>query len=139
LANVDSEIQSIKQLNNSIISSLIVLLIVAGVLSAFLANRIIKPVREAYDKQVFFVQDASHEMRTPLAIIKGKLELLANAWGETIEDNFEHISKMMSEVRGLEKLNSDLLLLTKEDLNSSVKLEDINLKDFVEDISEFYY
>lgn len=138
LANVDSEIQSIKQLNNSIISSLIVLLIVAGILSTFLANRIIKPVREAYDKQVFFVQDASHEMRTPLAIIKGKLELLANAWGETIEDNFEHISKMMSEVRGLEKLNSDLLLLTKEDLGSSVKLEDINLKDFVEDISEFY-
>lgn len=138
LANVDSEIQSIKQLNNSIISSLIVLLIVAGILSTFLANKIIKPVREAYNKQIFFVQDASHEMRTPLAIIKGKLELLANAWGETIEDNFEHISKMMSEVRGLEKLNSDLLLLTKEDLNSSVKLENINLKDFVEDISEFY-
>ncbi|MCY6959850.1 sensor histidine kinase [Clostridium brassicae] len=138
LANVDSETQSMEQLNNSIILSLVVLLIVSVVLATFLANRIVKPVRKAYDKQVFFVQDASHEMRTPLAIIKGKLELLANAWGETIEDNFEHISKMMSEIRGLEKLNSDLLLLTKEDLGVSIKIEDVSLKDFTDDISEFY-
>jgi len=138
LVNVDSEVQSIKRLNNSIISGLLVLLIVAVILAAFLANRIIKPVKEAYDKQVFFVQDASHEMRTPLAIIKGKIELLAKAWDETIEDNLDNVSKIMSEIRGLEKLNSDLLLLTKEDLDSNVKLEDIYLNDFVEDISEFY-
>lgn len=139
IINIDSELKSINQLNNSIIVSLVMLIIIALCLSIFLASRIIKPVREAYEKQVFFVQDASHEMRTPLAVIKGKLELLASSFGDTIDTHFEHISKMMSEVRGLEKLNSDLLLLSKEDIDFSVNNTSFNLNDFIKDISEFYF
>lgn len=138
LANIDSEVHSINRVRNSIIVSLIILIIVAIILSAYLASRVIKPIKEAYEKQVYFVQDASHEMRTPLAVIKGKLELLANSWGDTIDNNFEHISKMMSEVRGLEKLNSDLLLLSKEDLDLSANITEFYLDDFINDVSEFY-
>lgn len=138
LANIDAEENSLNRLRNSIIASLVILIIVAILLSAYLASKVIKPVREAYEKQVYFVQDASHEMRTPLAVIKGKLELLAHSWGDTIDNHFEHISKMMSEVRGLEKLNSDLLLLSKEDLDLAVNITNFKLNDFINDISEFY-
>ena len=138
LANIDSEVNSLNRLRTSIIASLVILIIVAIILSAYLASRVIKPVREAYEKQVYFVQDASHEMRTPLAVIKGKLELLAHSWGDTIDDHFEHISKMMSEIRGLEKLNSDLLLLSKEDLDLSTSVTKFKLNDFINDLSEFY-
>lgn len=138
IANIDSEMTSIKKVRTSIIGSLVILIIIAIALSAYLSSKVIKPVKEAYEKQVYFVQDASHEMRTPLAIIKGKLELLANSWGQTIDDNFEHISKMMSEIRGLEKLNSDLLLLSKEDLDLSVNITKFKLDDFINDLSEFY-
>lgn len=138
LANIDSEVNSLNRLRTSIIKSLIILIIVAIILSTYLASRVIKPIREAYEKQVYFVQDASHEMRTPLAVIKGKLELLAHSWGDTIDDHFEHISKMMSEVRGLEKLNSDLLLLSKEDLDLAVNITNFKLDDFINDIGEFY-
>ncbi len=138
LANIDSEIDSIKRLSTSIIFGLVVLVAIALALSAYLASKVVKPVREAYDKQVYFVQDASHEMRTPLAVIKGKLELLANASGDKIDDHFEHISKIMSEVRGLEKLNSDLLLLSKEDLSLGDNIGRFDLNDFIDEISEFY-
>ena len=138
IANIDSEVESLSSLRNSIITSLVILIIVAILFSTYLASRVIKPVREAYEKQVYFVQDASHEMRTPLAVIKGKLELLANSWGDTIDDHFEHISKMMSEVRGLEKLNSDLLLLSKEDLDLAANITKFKLNDFITDISDFY-
>lgn len=138
IINVDSEIQSVNQLMSSIVLSLIILIIVALILSHYLSSKIMKPVKEAYDKQVFFVQDASHEMRTPLAVIRGKLELLANKWGDTIDNNFEHISKMMSEVRGLEKLNSDLLLLSKEDVDGSINITEFSLDEFIRDVSEFY-
>jgi two-component system, OmpR family, sensor histidine kinase CiaH len=138
LANVDVEMDSVNKLRNTIIMSLIALILVAFILSAFLASRVIKPVKEAYDKQVYFVQDSSHEMRTPLAVIKGKLEILANSWGETIDDNFENISKVMSEVRGLEKLNNDLLLLTKEDIDVQANTAKVKLSKFIEDISSFY-
>ena len=138
LANIDSEVNSLNRLRTSIIASLVILIIVAIILSTYLASRVIKPIREAYEKQVYFVQDASHEMRTPLAVIKGKLELLAHSWGDTIDDHFKHISKMMSEVRGLEKLNSDLLLLSKEDLDLAVNITNFKLNDFINDLSEFY-
>lgn len=138
LANIDSEIASMKRLVTSMIFGLITLIAIALVLSAYLAAKVIKPVSEAYDKQVYFVQDASHEMRTPLAVIKGKLELLANASGDRIYDHFDHISKIMSEIRGLEKLNSDLLLLSKEDLNLGDNIEKFDLNDFIDEISEFY-
>jgi len=138
LANIDAEVSSLNRLRTSIVVSLVILIIVAIILSTYLASRVIKPIREAYEKQVYFVQDASHEMRTPLAVIKGKLELLAHSWGDTIDDHFEHISKMMSEVRGLEKLNSDLLLLSKEDLDLAVNITNFKLDDFIDDLSEFY-
>ena len=138
LANINSEVDSLNRLRTSIIASLVILIIVAIIFSTYLASRVIKPIRQAYEKQVYFVQDASHEMRTPLAVIKGKLELLAHSWGDTIDDHFEHISKMMSEVRGLEKLNSDLLLLSKEDLDLAENIINFQLNNFINDISEFY-
>ena len=137
-SNIDAEIGSMYRLATSILFGLIILVVVALAMSAYLASRVIKPVREAYDKQVYFVQDASHEMRTPLAVIKGKLELLANASGDRIDDHFEHISKIMSEIRGLEKLNSDLLLLSKEDLSLGDNIGEFDLNDFIDEISEFY-
>ncbi len=138
LTNIDTQIDSMKKLFTSIVSGLIVLIVIALAFSAYLASKAIKPVREAYDKQVYFVQDASHEMRTPLAVIKGKLELLVNSPKDNIGDHFEHISKIMSEIRGLEKLNSDLLLLSKEDLNIEESIGNFDLSDFIDEIEEFY-
>lgn len=138
LANVNAEIDSINRLRTSILFSFAVLIAVSLALCAYLASRVLKPVRNAYEKQVHFVQDASHEMRTPLAVIKGKLELMVHSPKDTIGDQFEHISKIMSEIRGLEKLNSDLLLLSKEDLELGASIVEVNLDDFIDDISDFY-
>lgn len=138
LVNVDSEIQSMSQLKTSIILSLMLLIIVALVLSYILSSKIIKPVKEAYDKQVFFVQDASHEMRTPLAVIKGRLEIIANSGVQSMDKDFEHISKIMSEIKSLEKLTSDLLLLSKEDIDVNIDVTEFKLNSLISDISEFY-
>lgn len=138
IMNIDTELQSIKGIKRSLYISLILLLIIALILSKFLADWVIKPLKKAYDKQVYFVQDASHEMRTPLAVIKGKIELLTKDLGYKLDENFEHISKIMTEIRSLEKLNKDLLILSKEDIDSSVNIQPCKLDDFIMDISEFY-
>lgn len=138
LANINGEINSVKRLTTSILLGLITLIVITLILSWFLASKVLKPVREAYDKQVYFVQDASHEMRTPLAVIKGKLELLANASEDKIGEHFDYISKIMSEIRGLEKLNSDLLLLSKEDLSLGDDIKTFYLNDFINEICDFY-
>ena len=48
--------------------------IVVAVISYFLAEEAIKPVREAYTAQKVFIANASHEIKTPLAAITANLE-----------------------------------------------------------------
>lgn len=138
LSNIDYQLESIKNMTNSVILALIVLLIISLILSKILAQKVLEPIKNAYDKQLYFVQDASHEMRTPLTIIKGKLELLGREL-DFDDEKFKYISNMMSEIRGLEKLNTDLLTLTKEDTGLEINAKQIDLHDFIEEISEFYF
>ncbi|MBE6050470.1 MAG: HAMP domain-containing histidine kinase [Clostridium sp.] len=77
-------------------------------------------------------------MRTPLAVIKGKVELLTKSLNNISNDELFHISKIMSELRRLEKMNSDLLLLAKEDIGESNNLKEFYLEDMVGDIRGFY-
>lgn len=63
---------------------------------------------------------------------------MANSSKDTIDSHFEHISKIMSEIRGLEKLNTDLLLLSKEDLDLGINITKFSLYEFINDIGEFY-
>lgn len=138
LLNVDSQLQSVGQLQKAIWISLFILLGIALCLATYLASVAIRPIKKAYNQQVFFVQDASHEMRTPLAVIKGQLELMSRYREDQIQEHFEELAQMMNEIRSLERLNSDLLLLTKEDIEGKLNIEQLNINDFIEEIEEFY-
>lgn len=46
-----------------------VMLIAIFFISRFFANRSIKPIKETFDRQKQFIADASHELKTPLAVI----------------------------------------------------------------------
>lgn len=138
LLNVDEEVAKAHELRVALVmAGSIVLFIVLG-LGYYLATITLKPLKVAYDKQVMFIQHASHEMRTPLAIMKGRLELLARHNNETIEAHFEELSKMMEELRGLEKLNSDLFLMSKEDVGGKLELSSLEANTFLKEIYSFY-
>lgn len=138
LMNVDQEIASVTALERSLGISFLILIAIALVLASYLAVIVLKPLRSVYNKQLAFVQDASHEMRTPLAIIKGRLELLVRNRGDKLEDHYEELSIIMKEIRGLEKLNSDLLLMSKEDIGMKLELTEFSLNEFMSEIGEFY-
>ena len=138
LFNVDPQILSVKQLERANSLSLMVLIGITLALASYLAALVLKPVKKAYNEQVYFVQDASHEMRTPLAVIKGQVELMTAHPQDRIEEHFEQFSQMIGEIRSLEKLNRDLLLLSKEDIESKTVGEAIEVKTFIGEIKEFY-
>ena len=73
--------------------SLLVLLI----LSAVLANWVVGPLAEGYEKQKIFISDAGHELKTPISTIGANLELLQREIGENKWlDNIAYENKRMS-------------------------------------------
>lgn len=83
-----------------------------------------------YETLKEFSENASHELQTPLAIIKSKAELLMQ--DETLtEEQIKGISIIYSAANRLSHLNHDLTLLTKIDNNEFPKVTYIPLKQFL--------
>jgi len=72
-------------------------------------NNLISRMHEAYRQQTRFVSDASHELRTPIAVIKGYAELL-NRWGKDDPKVMEEsVAAMLAEADNMQRLVEQLL------------------------------
>ena len=93
----------------------LVMLVCIFAVSAYFANRAIQPIAEAWDKQKRFVADASHELKTPIAIIAANADaLLANS-EETVNSQRKWIDYIQGETDRMGKLVNNLLSLAKTD------------------------
>ncbi|RFA06529.1 hypothetical protein B7R54_19380 [Subtercola boreus] len=109
---VDAAEQGFVTLRTAIVVCYLVLLVIVPVMSYIMARLVLAPVRRSYEKQQAFVDDASHEFRTPLAIIQGELELAISRPRTPLE--YERaIVTTLEEVEHLTTLTGDLLLLTR--------------------------
>jgi len=94
---------------------------------------LIDKVNNAYHNQKQFVENASHEMQTPLAIIRSKLELLINQPGLT-----EKVAALLGDITEandrLSQMNRTLLLLAKIENNQFPDTEEINISQTLEQI-----
>ena len=77
-----------------------------------------------------FTENASHELQTPLSIIKNKIELLLQTEGLT-EELAKQLLEISQTTNRLSKLNQTLLLMTKIENNQFTNTETINLSNIV--------
>lgn len=102
-------------------------IVILAVLSSVLAFIATKPVKQAFDKQKAFISDASHELKTPLAVINTNIDVLeseigTNKWLEYIKDESVRMNELVQE----------LLCLARMDDNSSKTIfSNINLSNTV--------
>ncbi|WP_339146772.1 MULTISPECIES: HAMP domain-containing sensor histidine kinase [unclassified Sutcliffiella] len=82
-------------------------------ISFYFANRSIRPIEESWDKQKQFVADASHELKTPLAIINANTDALLANGQDTINSQKKWIDYIQSETGRMGKLVNDMLYLAK--------------------------
>lgn len=83
----------------------------------YLAKRALVPIKASWNKQQQFVTDASHELRTPIAVIKLNAELLLHNPDHTIEEESVRIAGILKESTRMGKLVSTLLTLARADSN----------------------
>ena len=80
-------------------------------------NGLLERIRASYKQQSQFVSDASHELRTPIAVIQGYVNML-DRWGK--EDTAileESIEAIKNEANHMQKLVEQLLFLARGDSN----------------------
>lgn len=75
----------------------------------------LSPVEEAWDQQRRFVADASHELKTPLSVIKANLQILGRASSSLDGDDRLWLARTEEEVRRMQGLISELLELARMD------------------------
>lgn len=83
-------------------------------------NGMLDELHEMYDKQSMFVSDASHELRTPIAVIQGYASML-DRWGkEDPEVLAESLQAIRVESENMKELIEKLLFLARADKNRIV-------------------
>jgi two-component system, OmpR family, sensor histidine kinase ArlS len=84
-------------------------------------NEMLNRISESYQSQVRFVSDASHELRTPIAVIQGYASLL-DRWGKKDEETLqESIDAIKGETESMKVLVEQLLFLARGD-NETMQL-----------------
>ena len=80
------------------------------------SKMIVKPVEETFEKQKQFISDASHELKTPLAVIEANADVLENEIGKN-----KWINYIQNEAESMNKLINELLLLAKIENIDNIK------------------
>lgn len=113
----------------SLLISLIALafILMITVVFYFLSYRIVRPFEENARMQKQFITDASHELKTPLAIISANAEVLAYKDGEN-----EWINNITEQVTRISELVNELLTLNRlEEVEVAVGIEPVPLSDIM--------
>lgn len=125
LSNTERESQVIQDffINSLIISSIGILCVY--IIIYLFSSYILKPFIKNDENQKQFITNVSHELKTPITIIKANLDVLlieniSNEWTNSIDD----------QINRLELLTSNLIELSKvEEINSNVIKTEFSLTD----------
>jgi signal transduction histidine kinase len=136
IANIIQNNQQ-KQLGDILLVLTIPVLGVSALLAYVVANRLMKPVEDAYEAQERFIADAAHELRNPLATMS---VVVQNASHKKTPATKNEYSKYMLQIRRqlsrMVRINEDLLFLERNQDDGDIQLQNISelLQDVIEDL-----
>ena len=109
-------------------------IVVIYILAKKVSNMIVKPVEQTFEEQKQFISDASHELKTPLAVIEANADVLENEIGTN-----KWINYIQNEVDSMDRLINELLLLAKiENVDNLKEYKQLNFSQEVEIILSMF-
>lgn len=136
IKNIDSEVENKSNLIALLLFVDNLSLVLIYIIAKYIANKALEPIEKTWDNQVKFIQDASHELRTPISIVLSKLEIALKNPDAKIEDEAENLAVAMRESRQIKKMISELLKLTKEDAIVKLNIDKTDLEVLITDLCE---
>ena len=124
------EINTLNSLLKTFILVGIESLVAFFIVSLYLANWAVKPIKRSWEQQRQFVADASHELKTPLTVILANTDIVLSHKDDTIDNQIKWIHYIKTEGERMTTLVNDLLFLAKTDANKNeVIFSKINFSD----------
>jgi two-component system OmpR family sensor kinase len=93
-------------------------------------NEMLDRLAGAFAAQRAFIDDAGHELRTPITIVRGHLELM----GDDPQDRRETVALVIDELDRMARIVADLLLLAKAEQPDFVQLEPVEIRDLTTEL-----
>lgn len=124
-----------ERLQSSLLTSLIILVffeVFIIFISTVITDYLTKPAIDSFNKQKDFIADASHELKTPLAVIMASADSLeANPnekkWLNNIKDETDKMSNLITNLLNLSKLENGITKETYSEVNLSKIIEKSSL------------
>lgn len=90
--------------------------------SYYYAEKSIKPVKDAYEKQREFIANASHELKTPIAAARANFEALDTSeqpWTDNVDSELDRAAKLVNDLLILARTDGRTVVLEKKDVDLS--------------------
>lgn len=116
------------------IDAIIIIFIV--ILGFLLTEKTLEPVKVNMETQKRFIADASHELRTPTAVVISGLEVTLNNKKLDFILAKKKLEDTLDEMREFSKLSNNLLDISKYDASVHIEYEDISINELVRSIIE---
>lgn len=94
-------------------------------------NGMLDRLEDAFESQRAFVADASHDLRTPLTVVRGQVEVLARNPDPSREEVVRVSGLVSQATRRMEVMVEDLLLLARSESCASLNLELLELEPLI--------
>ncbi|CAK1248532.1 HAMP domain-containing sensor histidine kinase [Fructobacillus fructosus] len=137
--DVTDTVVNLKKFQDVLIWSFIWAFIFALFFAYYVSRQSMKPILRAWQQQQDFVNNAAHELRTPMSVIQGKLETMLTKPTATIREESEAVILSLSEVRRLNSLTNNMLTLAKSGSNmTKIEKEKTDIKAFMDKVLSPY-
>ncbi len=136
---IDQRIEFYQEARDKIVTRLVLtnllIVVLGGMLSYYLALRTLKPIEDAHEAQRTFAASASHELRTPITTMRSENEVALMDPKLSLKDAKKQLRSNIEELEKLTALAEGLLQLAQAEGAHSIQ-EEIPIKEVVAAASE---
>ena len=108
-------------------------LVVLFLLSVLLSKWAVTPIEDAWNRQRVFFSNASHELKTPLAVISANLDVITSTPDETVAEQGKWFGYIRSEADKMSRLINEMLYIAREErTDSKTVMAELDLSEAAE-------